>query len=264
MRATSAFPVLSLLLLSAACSDGTGPTGSGTAALSLSLATSAMPAGSAASTAAGAETFTLGSTTIEFTTVQVVLKSIKLVRSSSDDCESGDDEPSDDSCEALRLGPQLFDIPLNAGAQRILTVEVPADTYRRLKFLVHKPEDDGNTVDQAFLAANPSFKKVSIRAEGMFNGTPFTFETDLNAVQQINFNPFLVIDASGPVDLTMFLDLGAWFQDLSGTTFVDPLSALKGGQNENLVKQNIKSTIRVFRDDDHDGDDDDDGDDDNS
>ena len=260
MRATSAFPVLSLLLLGTACSDGTGPTGSGTASLSLSLATSAAP-GAGASTAS-AETFTLGATTIEFTSVQVVLKSIKLVRASHDDCDSDDDEPSDDSCEALRLGPQLFDVPLNAGAQRILTVEVPTATYRRLKFHVHKPEDDGNTVDQAFLAANPTFKKVSIRAVGMFNGTPFTYETDLNAVQQIDFTPFLVVDASGPVDLTMFLDLGAWFQDLSGTAFVDPLSALKGGQNENLVKQNIKSTIRMFRDDDHDGDDDE-GDDDN-
>lgn len=263
MRTTSTFSILSLLLLGTACSDGTGPTGSGTASLSLSLATSAMPSGSAASTTAGAETFTLGATTIEFTSVQVVLKSVKLVRASSDDCESGDDEPSDDSCEALRLGPQLFDVPLTAGAQRILTVDVPADTYRRLKFHVHKPENDGNTVDQAFLAANPSFEKVSIRAEGMFNGTPFTFETDLNAVQQITFNPFLVVDAGGPVDLTMFLDLGAWFQDPSGTAFVNPLSALKGGQNENLVEQNIKSTIRVFRDDDQDGDDDE-GDDDNS
>ncbi len=262
MRATSAFSVLSLLLLGTACSDGTGPDGSGTASLSLSLATSAMPSGSAASTAAGAETFTLGATTIEFTSVQVVLKSIKLVRASGDDCESGDDEPSDDSCEDLRLGPQLFDVPLAAGAQRILTVDVPADTYRRLKFHVHKPEDDGNTVDQEFLAAHPDFKKVSIRAEGLFNGTPFIYETDLNAVQQINFNPFLVIDASGPVDLTMFLDLGAWFQDPSGTAFVDPVSALKDGSNRNLVEQNIKRTIRVFRDDDHDGDDDEDDDDD--
>ncbi len=235
-----------------ACSGSTSPNG-GTA-LSLSLASRSL--GGAQATAAG-EGFTLGSTSIDFTSVQIVLKSIKLVRASHEDCEVGDDQPSDDACEAVKIGPQLFAVPLDAGAQRVLTVDVDAGTYRRLKFHVHKPEDDGNQIDAGFLANHPEFKKISIRIEGAFNDTPFTFETDLNAVQQITFDTPLIVGTTGPVDVTMFLDLATWFQNGQATEFVDPATALKGGSNHNLVEQNIKRSIRVFRDSDHDGDDDD-------
>ena len=50
------------------------------------------------------------------------------------------------------------------------------------------------------------------------------------------------------------LAVSTWFFDGNGNLF-DPATALKGQPNENLAKDNIKSSIDVFEDEDMDGDD---------
>ena len=51
---------------------------------------------------------------------------------------------------------------------------------------------------------------------------------------------------------TIVLDLATWFVDAQGN-LIDPNSANKGGDNENLVKDNIKASIEAFEDSDKDG-----------
>ncbi|MCK7521644.1 MAG: hypothetical protein MZV64_30150 [Ignavibacteriales bacterium] len=59
-----------------------------------------------------------------------------------------------------------------------------AGTYDRLEFEIHKPEDDGDADDAAFLAAHPDFRRISIRVTGTYNGTPFAYTTDLSEEQE--------------------------------------------------------------------------------
>jgi hypothetical protein len=80
----------------------------------------------------------------------------------------------------------------------------------------------------------------------------------------VELNPPLTLAADGPVNLTIRFDIGTWFVNASGTALINPTTALKGAANEEVVRDNIRASIRAFRDDDRDGEDDDHGDDDNS
>jgi len=122
---------------------------------------------------------------------------------------------------------------------------------------LHKPEDNGlDPADAAFLAAHPDFAAISIRATGTWNGSPFTFTSDLNADQEMQLDPPLVVTAAGAnVDVTLKVDVATWFADGSGG-LVDPATAGKGGQNENLVRDNIERSFDAFQDENHDGHDD--------
>jgi hypothetical protein len=248
--------------LLAACGDDAdnGNAPGATPVLSFNLA--ARPAAAAASRlAAIAEPYTItdgSGNTLTFDKVELVLREIELKRADRDVVCGEDDsnaDDGDDDCEELEFGPTLFELPLDGGAAQAFTVEIAAGTYDELEFEIHKPEDDGDPNDDAFLAAHPDFRDVSIRVSGSYNGTPFTYVTDLGAEQEQELVPPLAIEAATSTDLTLFIDINDWFRTAAGT-LVDPASANEGGANESLVEGNIEISIDVFEDDDRDGEDD--------
>lgn len=177
--------------------------------------------------------------------VEMVLREIELERAEG---ACNDDAPG---CEDVEFGPILVDLPLDPGAAQRLAVEVPPGTYEEIEFEIHKPDDD-DAADLAFLAEHPDFKDVSIRVRGTWNGLPFTYETDLNAEQELDFVPPLVVDEQTVVNITIFVKVDTWFRDANGD-LVDPSTANKGEPNENLVRDNIIRSIEAFEDDDGDG-----------
>jgi hypothetical protein len=127
---------------------------------------------------------------------------------------------------------------------------VDTGTYRRVDFFVHKVSDDAT--DSQFLTNNPDLKGVSIRVTGTFDGAAFTFESDVTAKQKETLNPPLVVTTAGATDLTLMVDVSTWFLALNGD-LIDPASAAANQPNENLVRQNIRQSFRMFKDRDHDG-----------
>ncbi len=249
----------------AACSDGTGPSGSsavpGFGSVTLSLST-----GNGGPSAAAPESVSVGGHTIVLGKVEVVLREIRLKRV-QDSCDCRDDSGSsgsgapgpsgessdDDDCEKFVAGPLLLDLPLGGGVKRMVSVEVDSGTYRRLEFRIHKPEDDAG--DDAFIKAHPDFDRVSIRATGTYDGRAFIYISDLNARQRSDLVPPLVVSGTKATDLTLMVDVQRWFVDGQGG-LVDPQSGLKGQRNENLVRDNIRRSFRFFKDEDRDGKDD--------
>lgn len=239
--------LLVLLVPLAGCTDGTGPQTPGTGQLTLSIASAVGPA-----LAPGSETMTLGGNTLVIDRVQLVLREIELKRArGTDACISSSGSSSDDDCEEIEVGPVLLDLPLGEGPARVVTIEVDTGTFRELEFEVHKPEDDGR--DREFLVQHPEFARVSIRVDGSFNGTPFTYLSDLDVEQEIDLVPPLVVLEAAATNLTLSVDLREWFLSGGRTTLVNPASANKGGSNEGLVKENIKRSFEAFEDDDDDG-----------
>ncbi|GBD32547.1 hypothetical protein HRbin33_01517 [bacterium HR33] len=236
------------------CSDGTGP---GTAPrVSLSFATR-VPSQTAASAPAyegfsspASDTISDGANTLIITRAQLVLREIELERQEVADC---DVEPEPAGCEDFETGPVLIDLPLGPGAVPQVEVDVPPGVYVEVEFDIHKVSND-DPEDAAFRQAHPDFIGKSIRVQGTFNGTAFTYETDLNVEQELDLVPPLVIaDTTTTTNLTIRVDLRQWFRAPDGT-LVNPATANKGGPNENLVKENIKRSIKAFEDRDKDGD----------
>ncbi len=240
--------------LVAACSGvGTGPTGG--ASLVWKVATRAVSPPAAAAVALDVTSpepgkFTDGANTLVLTRVQLVLREIELRRADRDALCTGQ---GDDDCAELELQPRLLEVPLSIGPERSFTANVAPGSYGTLEFEIHKPDDGPESGSgSGLLQQHPEFAGVSVRAEGSWNGEPFTFTSAVSAEQETSLDPVLVVGDHGETELTLFLDLSTWFADGSGS-LVDPRTATDGGANQSLLENNIKRSIDVFEDRDDDG-----------
>lgn len=196
-------------------------------------------------------TITVGVNTLVITKAQLVVRRVKLKPSETSAATCSDDDSSTDDCPTIQTGPVLVDLPLTDNAVTTVNATVPTGTYSKVDFRIHKASDDA--ADAAFRAANPDFDGASIRVEGTYNGSAFVFTSDLTEKQELTFATPLVVDEAGTTtpNLTIQVDVNSWFR--SGTALIDPATANKGGANENAVKQNIRASLRAFRDDDKNG-----------
>ena len=186
---------LALAATLGACDSSSGPANQGSAA-SLAIATrpsAAAPAPGGPQLSGAPVTYDDGTNILVINSVEMVVKEIELKRSEyPSQCDS---TASDDQCEELESGPYLLDLPLSVGATSVVTVAVEPGTYDEFEFKIHKPEDDDSNA--AFLAAHPTFDGVSIRVTGTWNGAAFTYESDLNAEQEQDLVPPLVVTDVG-------------------------------------------------------------------
>ncbi len=285
MRHFSVLSLAAFATLLGGCSDsGAGTSADATVRFNIATSSAATTAAAALDVSGDPETFTDGTNTLVIESAQMVLRDIgfHLVEtatcsddgsddgsvddgsgddnggSSGSDVRTGaqiafsqDDDGNDNDCDELRIGPYLLDLPLGAGAARAFSIELPAGSYREVKFKVHKPT---SATDASFVAAHPEFDQRSVRVVGTYNGVPFDFTSDATANQENEFNPPLVVDGTTATDLTLFVDLSTWF--VVDGVLVDPAQAMGGQPLTSQVKNNIKASIRAFEDDDRDGEDD--------
>jgi hypothetical protein len=270
------FPVIALGL--AACvADGAGPgAGRGRVALAVSAQRPTASAGASLLAAGDSTVLAADSDTVIVRTVDLVVRRIELKPVEVAACESdssavehegehhdstaGDDstaERDQEGCEEIKAGPVLVSLPLgDTAVAALVNVSAPAGQYDKLEFKIHAPRLPR---DSAFLAANPDFAGVSIRVTGTFSdhGTrsDFTFESALEAEQEVRIDPPLAVGDSAVASVTLRFDLSGWFAG-AGSGLVDPGTANAGGANEALVRENIQRSINAFEDRDHDGHDD--------
>lgn len=245
--------ILGAALLVAACNDSTGPGSQ----VGVSLSFTAPMVGAAPSSpgmfmSVAAIDLTDGQgNTLTLDNVEIVLREIELQRQSATACDA---LPDNDDCEKFEAGPVLLDLPLDGSVSTMVTITPDPDAYDEVEFEIHKISVSDEE-DAAFRTAHPDFAGKSIRVQGSFNGQPFTYETDLDVEQEFDLNPPLIVsadsDPTAGTNVTIMIDVDAWFRDLTGT-LVNPQDGNTGGQHESLVKENIKQSIEAFED--HDGD----------
>jgi len=238
--------LLALVLLG--CDNGTGPLKSN---VQVSFASRGQAGATFAERAPAAptasDTLTDGTNTLIITSVELVLREIELKQQESANC---DVEPKPAGCEDVEFGPVVVDLPLGPGARQRFTVEIPPGIYKAIEFEIHKvTSDDPATFRQQY----PYLADQSIRVRGTYNGQAFTFLTDLDVEQTLLFNPFLIVtDTTTATNVTILVSVAAWFAG-SDRKLLDPATGNKGGQNESLIKENIKQSMEAFEDHDFDG-----------
>lgn len=244
----------------AACAEGTGPNGANRP-VSLSFSTSATATASASPslTPSRSVSFTSGANSLVITKAQLVLARVELQRvgaTCASTASAGDDQDDEHSCAELELAPSLIDLPVDSSVATALGVSIPTGTYSSLEAKVRpvRTEERGGTGSSAFLTAHPDFANASVRVEGTWNGTPFTYIGTPRAEIETEFNPPVTVDTA-KVNLTIHVNLASWFRDASGA-LVNPATANAGGANATLVSSNISRSFRAYRDDDRDGRDD--------
>ncbi len=238
------FLAIPLLVALAACGDSSGPNGGGSAFgnVAVSFATQSGAAGSPMA-AAYAPPLISGNSALTLSSVQIVLREVELRRAEVASCVE------EDACEKFATGPVLVSLPLDANVSTAFEIAIDTGNYVEVEFEIHKVSGD-DPADAAFIQANPAFDDISIRVEGSFNGDAFVFETDLNVKQELALSPTVVVDGTvATINVTICSAVNVWFLDATGAA-IDPATANKGEENENLVKDNIKDSFEAFEDND--------------
>ena len=235
------------LAAAGACADTTGTGGARPVSLSFSTVSLSPTTSSAARYAV------IGAADVlVITKAQLVISKAELERAGVS-CV-GAMEADEDSCPDLKLGPMLVDLPLDASAKGVLTVNLPAGSYSqfeaKIDAIMSETEGD-NTSSAAFLAANPQFRGVSIRVEGTYNGQPFVYTSATEGELELTFTPPLAVDGAAN-NLTVHVDLASWFRRADGTS-INPATATPGSAIKEIVDDNIKRSFDAFEDDDRDG-----------
>jgi hypothetical protein len=237
-----------LTLAAGACTD------SEMGEVSLQLATRRAPLMSAGVPAAvvgepGQLVVTAGTDEIVLDQVAIVLRKVRLDGAPTASCP--EDAEGDSQCAGIHVGPVLFDLPLGDEAEPILTALIPVGTYDHFKFQIHKPSDANGDAD--LVAEHPEMDDVSIRVTGTYNGTPFTFASDLTEVEDVTLAEAVEVATEGELPLTLHVDAAGWFVNEGGTGLLDPAQANDGQPYESEVEQNIRESFRAFHDGDADG-----------
>lgn len=241
---------LALLGLAMGCDSATGPDAGRSVSLSFGLTGS--PAGQAPGPAAAAGLFaaglelTDGVNTLVIESADLVMREIEFERVETAGCDSGLDNVD---CEKFEIGPRLVPLPLDGSISQELSAQVDVGTYDEVEFELHKVED----WDVDFLTTHPDFAGISIRVTGTYNGQSFLYTSSIDEERELELtSPLVVTPDSGPVNVTLKIDLRNWFV-AAGGMLIDPQTANDGQPNESVVTENIRFSIEGFRDDDHDG-----------
>ncbi len=143
----------------------------------------------------------------------------------------------------LSEGPLLLDASgdgLAGALLQLVTANVPAGSYDKLKLDVHR-------VEQPAPAAFADLVKqgASVLLEGTIDGQGFTFASALEAELEHEGN-FTI--GGGTANITLDLDASKWFQAADGSR-LDP----RDPEAKLQIDSNIRASLRAFQDDDEDG-----------
>ena len=160
----------------------------------------------------------------------------------SNDEQKKRDEERHLRCPQIELGPFLVNLALTSSPVTRFANNIPAGVYREIDFEINRPESDSAGV--AFVAKNPDFRDISVRAEGTYKGKAFTYAGRAKAELELEFRPSLTVEATGTV-VNIRVDLAKWFRNSAGVA-VDPTTANTGGVNASMVARNIAGSFSLL------------------
>ncbi len=177
---------------------------------------------------------------VTITSAKVVLGEIEIENSSLD------------SMDFKSNSPLVVNLDLTGAITNLGAVSIPFGTYEELEYEIAKLTPQ----DTAVYNANPDLQGYSIYVRGYVDGDTnavFTFKSALEAEQEQEFSPPLVVNESLPqVVLMVTIDTRMWFSGGAGN-YLDP----RDPQNQQAIARNIQASVYAFEDNDGDGEDDD-------
>jgi hypothetical protein len=142
----------------------------------------------------------------------------------------------------------VVNLNLNGTITEIGMVPIPMGTYDEMEIEFERLQ----VADGQVYLNNPDLQNRSIYVRGYVGNDTnavFVFTSALEAEQEQEFSPPLVVDANSPTTYVMLtIDVSKWFSDGAGG-YLDPLAS----QNQIAVEANIRASLNAWEDDDGDG-----------
>lgn len=155
-------------------------------------------------------------------------------------------EPSSTSIY-LPLNPFVVNLNSFSSAQLIASVNIPQGTFNKIKFQIHKPEDNETPPDPEFKTGESGNQRFSVIIKGTYNGNSFIYRSGKSVNLVFSLNNLLTVGETYR-NLTFLINPSQWFTN--NNTTIDP----RNSSFEDIIDDNIKNSFkRIFRDDDRDG-----------
>ncbi|MCZ6775283.1 MAG: hypothetical protein O7D34_02360, partial [Ignavibacteria bacterium] len=158
----------------------------------------------------------------------------------------------------FKTEPLIIELNLNGSVQDVSVAGVPFGAYREIEFKVHRVDSSdlvGFSSDKLALFADfLAGERYSIIIEGTVyrtgeTGQAFAFQSRIDEKQKYDFIQELVVSEGSPaLNVTVSVSSFGWFSD-EGGALLDPTDSA----NENLIDDNVKSSIEVYKDNNRDG-----------
>lgn len=169
-------------------------------------------------------------------TVKILIKDIKL------DIESSTEE------NEFKVGPFVVFLDLSSGINYISTALIPSGTYEKVKFEIHKLNDNEVVPDPEFADANGRY---SVIIKGWYFGNYFVYKSTKPANQILRFPNSCVVPPSILTNITLSVKPYIWF--VKNGAYLDPREPANSNDIDNNIKDNIKNNFKAFKDDDRNG-----------
>jgi len=158
----------------------------------------------------------------------------------------------------LRTNPVVLELNLLSNLQDVGVTNVPYGTFDEVEFDVHRIDSSdlqglssSETTQFAHFLAG---ERYSIIIDGTVyqsggTGNIFQFRSKIDAQQKYQLTtPLVVSEAFPAANVTLAVSSAGWFKNSTGV-LLDPTDI----NNQSLIDENLKASIRVFKDDDRDG-----------
>lgn len=175
--------------------------------------------------------------TIVLDTVKILLQNIKLKNQSSE------------TEDQIHLGTMVVYLSVNQITTDFAVGNVPAGTYDRVRFEVHKCGGSEIPPDPEFREGNDSSLRYSVIVKGTVDSTSFVYKSTKSAHQDIKLETPITVEENSSANLTITVDPIGWFFT-EGSVLLDPTDPA----NENDIDNNIAQSFKkCFLDNNYDG-----------
>ena len=170
-------------------------------------------------------------------TVKILLKEIKLnVANANQDSTN------------FKVGPFVLFLDLSSSVNFISSALIPAGSYDKIKFEVHKLNDNEAVPDPEFADANGRY---SVIVKGWYLGNYFVYKSTKSAHQKLSFPTAISITSDYISNVTMIVKPYIWF--IENGIYIDPRDPVNSNDIDNNIKDNINQNFKAFKDNDKNG-----------
>ena len=149
--------------------------------------------------------------------------------------------------ELHQRGPLVYLFNLSGGVKEMGTQYLIRDNYTKIKFQIHKPDENESVPDPEFKEGTGVNQRYSFIIKGTYNGSSFVYKSKQSVNIVLNFSGVENINLK-TANITVLFNKLSWFKN--GNTELNP----NDPHNENIIDSNIKNSFKkVFRDDNKDG-----------
>jgi len=170
-------------------------------------------------------------------TVKILIKDIKV------DVADNSDDSTD-----FKVGPFVLFLNLPSGFNTISSAIIPTGTYEKVKFEVHKLNNNEAVPDPEFSDANGTY---SVIVKGAYYGNYFIYKSTKSAHQILNFPNTLTITPTFFSNITLVVRPYIWF--IKNGVYLDPRDPANSNDIDNNIKDNINHNFKAFKDNDRNG-----------